>query len=370
MTDPSWPHDGTPTDRGWTAPGGGPAPAPGAWQSPGDGAYPQDRRPSAPGGSPPAQPGVVPLRPLRFGDIFEGAFRVLKFNPRTMFGLSFVVLALTMLVIAVVSYLAWAWMDGGPVLDVAGGQMSGGFSTITNFWSLGLSLVTFILSGLLLPAVVGALRGVRTRPGQAWAEVKGRIPALIGYGLISLVIYLLVLAPLIGAVVALGIGLGDGGSIGVVLGLILAAFVVFLVAVVVISTYLALASPAIVLERVGPLAGIRRSLRLVRGSFWRILGILLLTSLLTGVVSGVVTGVVMAIAMAVFFAVGQAAGALAGVAFLGLYALMVVVVSTFTLPFTSTVTALLYLDRRFRTEGLAVDLAREASTYEQGSPGR
>src|SRR5699024_12316389 len=37
---------------------------------------------------PPRRPGVVPLRPMTLGDILNGAFGLIRHNPRTTIGLS------------------------------------------------------------------------------------------------------------------------------------------------------------------------------------------------------------------------------------------------------------------------------------------
>src|SRR4029079_4528506 len=39
------------------------------------------------------KPGIVPLRPLTFPDILDGAFKAVRFNPKSMVGLSALVLA-------------------------------------------------------------------------------------------------------------------------------------------------------------------------------------------------------------------------------------------------------------------------------------
>src|SRR5665811_2233450 len=39
------------------------------------------------------KPGIVPLRPLQFGDILDGAVKAVRFNPKSMVGLSAIVLA-------------------------------------------------------------------------------------------------------------------------------------------------------------------------------------------------------------------------------------------------------------------------------------
>src|SRR5215213_10330011 len=71
-----------PPSSGW----GPPPPPPSGWGQPQPYAYA--------GWTPPAQPGVVPLRPLGLGELFDGAVRTMRQNPRVMFGMSAVVMAL------------------------------------------------------------------------------------------------------------------------------------------------------------------------------------------------------------------------------------------------------------------------------------
>ena len=39
------------------------------------------------------RPGIVPLRPLQLGDILDGAIKAVRFNPKSMVGMSALVLA-------------------------------------------------------------------------------------------------------------------------------------------------------------------------------------------------------------------------------------------------------------------------------------
>lgn len=363
MTTPFAPEDGQqPEDRGWTAPGG---PPPSQGSGPYDAAAPHDKV-----GTQAPNTGIVPLRPMSFGEIFESAFRVLKFNPRTMFGTSFVALAGVTLVMVVLTAAVALPLLAGSYGQIADGPAMDNFTTTTNLWSGGMSLVTFLLSGLLLPPVVDAVRGNRMSPGTAWAHVRGRLVALVGYGILSVLITAALLAVPLGLT---GLLLyqsfqsltADSAAIARLIGGVL-LFVLVVVAIsAIVGTYLSLAAPAIVLERVGPATGIRRSVKLVRGSFWRILLILLVANLIVSLISGTVFAVAVAGGAAVVAASGVDPVSLT-VLGIGLYALVMVLVNTFTLPFSATVTGLLYLDRRYRTEGLAVDLARDSRQVTPG----
>src|SRR3954471_23871167 len=86
------PRAGTPAaGSGWEQvhPGGQPGghPAPG-YHMP----YPIQPAPAA------HKPGAIPLRPLVLGDIFDGAFRIIRYNPKATVGAAVLVSAVAMLV--------------------------------------------------------------------------------------------------------------------------------------------------------------------------------------------------------------------------------------------------------------------------------
>ncbi|WP_168583371.1 DUF7847 domain-containing protein [Gephyromycinifex aptenodytis] len=342
-------------DHGWTTPGATPAHHEYGSMPPQQDWTTQDRIDSGI-----AQRAVAPLRPMTFGEIFESAFRVLRFNPRTMFGTSFVALAgVALLMLLLTAAVALPMFSTSSALDES---WADGFSVTTNLWSAGISLVTFFLSGLLLPAVVDAVRGNRMTSGTAWQHVRGRLLALAGYGLLSA----LIMTTIVGIPVVLAVFLafqilqpGDGAASGVLQFIAVIVLVLMLVVALatVVGTYLSLAAPAIVLERIGPVAGLRRSVGLVRGSFWRTLFILFAANLIVSIVSATVLGVSMFAGFAALAAAGLGSGTSTAIG-VGAYALVMVLVNTFTLPFSATVVGLVYLDRRYRTEGLALDLAR------------
>src|SRR4029079_9410922 len=102
------PHDDAPRPPSWAAPAGpgaqppetvpqpgppvAPPPPPSGWgqQPPGGQGSWGPAAPPPPGLSwrPQAlQPGIIPLRPLGMGEIYDGAFREVSDNPRGMFGI-------------------------------------------------------------------------------------------------------------------------------------------------------------------------------------------------------------------------------------------------------------------------------------------
>ena len=144
---------------------------------------------------------------------------------------------------------------------------------------------TVVLNGMLVHVVAEAVLGRRTTIGAAWAATRGRMWRLVGLMLTTLVVALV----LFGVPVAVGVGVGirSGSAPALVVGvpLLLAALVLYLFVQV---RFFLLAAPALVLERSGVLASMRRAGRLSRGQFWRLFGTMLLTALLVGVVGQVV----------------------------------------------------------------------------------
>jgi membrane-anchored glycerophosphoryl diester phosphodiesterase (GDPDase) len=135
----------------------------------------------------------------------------------------------------------------------------------------------------------------------------------------------------------------------------------FIVVMVAVSTKIALAAPAIVLENHGVLAGVRRSFALTRGAFWRILGITLLAGLLAGLAAYLLEMPFLVVDFVVLASVGQDTES--GQVLITLLShLSALLAGAITTPFSAAVTGLLYLDRRMRLEALDVVLVREAQT--------
>jgi len=107
-----------------------------------------------------------------------------------------------------------------------------------------------------------------------------------------------------------------------------------------------LTTPAIVLEHLGPLAGLRRSFHLVSRQFWRCTGIILLSCLVIVVVADLV-GALPNLLLAAF-------------ASTQLRAVVGAVVSTvagaFEWALLATLATLLYFDQRIRQEGLDLEV--------------
>lgn len=339
--------------RGWQAPTGwgGPASGPGGWGSP---------RP------PEARPGVVPLRPLGLGELLDGAVALVRRYPRPALGLSAAVAAVSTLLNIVLALTALRpllsfdpstfRLDGGTgsgtgQLDGAlGGAALGGLGG-----AVVSALGTLVLTGAMTAIAGRGVLGQPTTFAQTWAQVRPVLLRLLVIAfLTALCVYgsvVLAVAGAVGLVAVLGL---KALLVAVPLGLAGAGLAAYL------YCRLALAPCAAVLESAGVRTSLRRSGVLVRRSWWRICGILVLTVIISSIVAQIVQVPFLLFGalpsgLGSLLSPGGTTGRLLVVTYIGAG-----VAQTVVAPFTSGVRALLYVDRRMRAEGLDVALAAAA----------
>lgn len=358
---PAWPQPGAGQAPGYGAPQGY-SPPPGYGGAPGG---PSAAPPPTPYGqplygqpqhpwTPPPQapkPGIVPLRPLGVGELLDGALGLIRSNPRTVLGLAAAISAVSALVQTVGLWIGLA------ALGLTSLEATGTGDVVTDLTDLlGTTVaqlvpaiiagfLTVLASGLFIVLVAAAVLGRRLDGGQAWQELRPRLGPLVVLTLLLFLAGLVVIGGLLGVVLALVALLGGWAALPGVL-LVLAGGVLVVYAYV----RLALASPALVIEGIGPMAAVRRSWALVRGSWWRIAGILLLSAIITNLLATVVSVPITTIAMV---ATGFNESMLPTVLAAGLATLVSGIV---TLPFSAAVTGLLYTDLRMRREALDIAL--------------
>jgi hypothetical protein len=242
--------------------------------------------------------------------------------------------------------------DTAALEDAIGGAFAGASL------SLLLSLVSgAVLTGAMTAVVGKAVLGEATTFGQAWAQVRSRLLPLVG---LALVVLLLVAGTFVAATVA-GVALiavfgGAGALAGVPLILVGAAVAVWL------YVRLSLAPCALVLERTGIGASLRRSAVLVRRDWWRVFGILLLTVVIGTFVSQVVQLPFAALGAGSFSGIFDPETDVLGTRSLVMTAIGGGLAATLVAPFTAGVRALVYVDRRIRAEGLDVSLSAAAAS--------
>ncbi|NAZ88412.1 glycerophosphoryl diester phosphodiesterase membrane domain-containing protein, partial [Kineococcus indalonis] len=313
------------------------------------------------------RPGIVPLRPLGLGEIWDGAFRAFRQNPRVMVGLSALVVVATSAVTLVASVVV-----ARDVVRTTTALEAGTGDPAELLLGLGSSVPLFLLStllqvvsvqllnGVLILSVSRAVLGRTISVAELWRVSRPRLlPLLVLSVLVTLAgaAGALLLAP--GALVLTLVDGRAGATAGVVL--LLAGLLGWAAVGVWLWVKWSMAAPALLLEGLSVRRSLGRSWRLTRGSFWRALGVLLLTSVVVLVVVAAVQtpfsllgSLVMALldgsSVTLSVAASQAVGTLGSV--LG---------SVVAYPFLASVTALLYVDLRMRREGLDVELHRAAS---------
>jgi hypothetical protein len=123
-----------------------------------------------------------------------------------------------------------------------------------------------------------------------------------------------------------------------------------------------MAGPAVVLEREGPAQALARSWRLVRGSFWRVLGITVLAGLIVLLTAGVLQipfGLLAAMAGGGNSLLPSTGGNVASIL---ISAVGGVVAGAVARPISAGVAVLLYVDLRMRREGLDLVLQTAAGS--------
>jgi hypothetical protein len=306
------------------------------------------------------RPGVIPLRPLRLGDLYGAVVKAIRGNVAATMGLALV----TTLVFLVPTTALGAWIASLETADFTSSEaafpVAGTLSSYVP--ALGTWLSSILLTGFVAWVIGQAVMGRRVTAGQTWEGTRGRLPQVIGATLVTTLALVLSLAavlvlPVLAIVSAVQSGGESGVGAAVALGVLgaLAA----LVLVLFISTRLAFVTASVVLEQLSVRAGLARSWRLTGGTqFWRVLGIRILTGVIVGFAAQILS-----IPLSILGVVGVLGTGDSGDLFIwqavtaGLSGL---ITGALTTPFTAGVDALLYVDQRIRREGFDVQLITAA----------
>ncbi|MEU1215799.1 hypothetical protein ACFYSH_20415 [Streptomyces sp. NPDC005791] len=366
-------------DAGW---GGG------AYGGAAYGGSPYGGPPGWGGWVPPPKPGVIPLAPLRLGDVLGGAFSTMGRYWKQLFGLAAALYggaALLMAAAVAVAYSAVSdhldrvasldYDEGASSTDVVPLVISGGVLAL-----LGIATLA-IVSGLMYAAVPTVLQeAVLGRPitfatvwRKAWSRVAPVIGTLILIALFAIVPVLLLLAAFAAVIISLvttdsGGGAAVATSLGIIGALLTGPLAVWL------WTKVCLAPAVVVFEGQGPVAALRRSSQLVRGDWWRIFGITLLAGVMAAVagyviqipfsVLGVFPGMIGSATLDEDPSAAAVIVAMSGYLIASMLGGLVSQIISTTFP--QLVTGLLYVDRRIRTENLGPVLAEAAGVPQQG----
>lgn len=316
------------------------------------------------------------LRPMNIGDILDTTFRIYRSNFLLFIGIT-ALLTIPMILLQTVITFAFGgvftdYMDFMQSMMIEGPRPDALAEFLTS--NIILFVVVSFLAGVLQilvfqQLVTGALTNAIARRYQqdeptsvlgAYDFGLGRMASLIGaalvIGLSMLIVFTLLFGCFIGVVIALGAGSAQSES-----GPLFLAFFIFfgilglglltLLIMAFFIVHLMFFPQIVVLEGRGPLEALRRSRQLVRGSFWRVLGTVILVYLLVQILV-FIPGLIFGIGInAVFsdpfrdFAIRQSFSTLVGY-----------VSQILFLPISIIAYTLLYYDLRVRKEGYDLQL--------------
>lgn len=281
--------------------------------------------------APPAGPkagsvrtGPLPLHRMSIGDILDGAFRLYRANFKTIFT---VVVVFSLPLQIAVSLISRSSLGGHSILDVSrdpslADSSSGGAQVAVSVLALVVTaLVGPFIAGAIAKSVASSYLGHEIGPGEAMRAALRRF------------------FPLLGAAILV--------KITEFIGL----FGIFVGAIFIMPLWVCVA-PAIVVEELGPIQGMRRSFRLVSRRYWPVLGIALLSGILTYALGSLLAIVPTVVALLIGYRWGFPLVALAGI-----------LTELVRSPLTAIVATLVYFDLRIRNEAfdlqvIAADLAR------------
>jgi hypothetical protein len=237
--------------------------------------------------------------------------------------------------------------SGEPNWGLLGTLMGSTAATVLVTWLGGM-----LLSGMLTVIVGRAVFGSSITIGETWAKIRGRLIPLLGLALLEAAAVAVIFGLAV-VLIALVAAITNGAAaILLAFPLLLAvmALLVYLYTVVLFAPVL------IVLERLPVLDAITRSFRLVRGGFWRVLGIRALTFLVASVVANAVAIPFSIVGQVILAGSTSTAILLVGTAIASVGGAIGQII---TAPFSAGVVVLLYTDRRMRAE--AFDLLQSGA---------
>lgn len=252
------------------------------------------------------------LRPLGVGELIDAAIRIYRSRAKTLL----LAVAIPVVPVVIVGTLVSFSSQSDFTVDPATGQANfdGGDIALALTGAIVNAMIILVGTSIATAACFRSISGAYVGDDPDWREslrfAFGRLWSVLGLTLLTALCTLLgVLACFVGVAVPLA--------------------------------FLSVAMPALLVEGLGAGASLRRSWRLVKGTFWRVLGVVLLSTLLATVFQSI-----FAAPVAVFQFV-EVNALLEQV----ITALSSMVATVLVTPFTAAFTMALYVDLRVRKEG-------------------
>jgi hypothetical protein len=255
--------------------------------------------------------------PMGLGDILSKAFELYRNNAAQLIQIVAIVVVPLSFISALLTNVAFKQNDVTCVQEAD-------FTVNCNGSGFGRAILVLALTGLIAAMIQQLLTGALTR--GAAGSLAGR-PIDVGESYryaFSRLGGLLLLAFLIAVVVGVGL-------------------ILLIIPGLIFSVFLSMATPAFIVERKGATDAMSRSWNLVSGSFWHVLGVVVVAAILAGVVNSVIS-------------------AIGGGNFVTAW-IFNALAQIITAPFVALVAVVLYVDLRARREGL--DAAKLAAELDQ-----
>lgn len=312
------------------------------------------------------KPGIIALRPLRFGELIGASYAVLRRYWRVVLLLSGSIALVTQAVVSIASRFG---LDNSATITIPSAstvdtaqllhqevQLLRSLLPVVAI-TLPVTVFTAVLGGALIaPVVSRAVLGRNATLAEAWSEIRPQLSRALGLAAVVTVALSAVAAAFLAPAVAAGMA---GASDSTVLSL---ALLTVPGGLLVLWLYISLnlAGPALTLERQTLRSAMSRSLRLVRGAWWRVFALTLVVTFLVDMVAGLLLSPTVIADLAMNSSDSTSTAGLLLTAVVG------VLSSTLTIPITSALSVLLYVDQRIRREALDLELAAAAGVPQYG----
>lgn len=325
------------------------------------------------------QPAPVRLRPMTISDILDAVFRLYRDNFLTFIGVV-ALLQVPMLILQIsVTFalgnqvlvdmmqltreLPFFDPEVDPLSELPLGSLMLYVAISMVIGLIQAIVIQQLINGALANAIARRYLNQPVSILEAYSFGIERIAALIIAGIIITLIGGLIIGVLFGCTIGFLIVVASAGQDSVALAAltIFATIITILIAILIAAILLLrflFTTQAIVLEGRGPIDAMGRSWRMMRGSFWRVLGIVALVYILVQIITIVPSVALGGVIGAIFnrpedFAIQQSLSTLVG------YLIQIV-----ALPLQLSAFTLLYYDLRVRKEGY--DMQMMAGALEGG----
>lgn len=305
------------------------------------------------------------LRPRTIGENLDAGFKLFTSNFRVLV----IVAAMVLIPVAILNGVISASLGSSNLLDLLtqteDGALdftgAGSYLAVTGLTALIGAIGSLIVQAAVVRVIGDAYQGRSTGWREAISLGFRRAFPVFLTGL-------LIVIGAIGLLVAVGIVVAIVGTFSDVLALTTAIFF-FVGTVVAVFTLAYVAVPALIVEHLGPIGAIRRSIGLVRARFWPTFWTAILAYVIVMVISLIIGGIVQAAVVIPAALDSAGSGELSGGLITGVSSVSSAVVSIFTTPFTAAVGIAVYFDLRVRFEGFDLELlARDMDRIDPAPP--